>query len=369
MRRPPALWDAAAVRRRFQLAMLCAVLEGACRSPSSAGETADEPRRGVLPHGSSVQVNSTDVRLTRELEGAHPDAGVDVPDAARPSTPSSASAITLDHAAGMDVQRVLAVGNGQLYHLDGDHWQRLGFAGAEARDVVFSRGALWVLARGTGPNSGHALILRSVRGDDLSVVATPALGADCDPRALLVLRGSGFIVAGNHPSIVAVTGNDVTSLAGDLGLVRSVRMLRNDTIVAQHDAERVSIVRYGVVTPITLPDYLDTVADANGTSYLVHAHGEFSRGRPGREYSAVTTATPFVPRFALALPGERFIVVAAGGPLAEWRHHDWHLTPGDLPHDPIAVLMADPMLVVGRDGMVTAMEPGGPRAIVAPQRR
>ncbi len=285
------------------------------------------------------------------------------PDAAVPVAPRGSTGLSLEHAAGADIRRVLAVGGGQLYHLDGDHWQRLGFADAEARDVTYSHGALWVLARGTGPNIGRALILRSVRGDDLSVIASPMLGADCDPRVLLALRESDYIIAGNHPSLVAVNGNDITRLAGDIGPVISVRLLRDDTLVARHDDERVSIVRYGAVTALAVPDYLDTVVDTNGTSYLVHTHGEFSRGRPGREYAVATTATPFAPRLVLALPGERLLAIGSGGPFAEWRRHDWRVTEGDFPREPIAVLLTDPMLVVGRDGKVTALDPAGPRVV------
>jgi hypothetical protein len=273
----------------------------------------------------------------------------------------------LEHAAGPDVRRILAVGGGNLYRLDNDHWQRLAFTDAEARDVNYSHGAFYILARGVGANSGRALLLRTTRGDDLSVIAAPVLGPDSDPRVLVTVREGEYLVGGAHPAVAMLTDTGLNVLARDLVPMTSIRLMRDDTIIARHDSEHVSLVRYGAVTPVTVQDYLDTVVDTNGTSYLVHEHGEFSRGRPGREFAVATTGTPFVPRQVAAFAGERLIAVGAGGPYADWQHHDWRLLQGDFPRDPIAILPTEPISVVGRDGQVTVADPAGARVIARGQ--
>jgi hypothetical protein len=324
----------------------------------------DAPARVEIPR----RVALADVTPVR-IDAGSVDAGSAV-DAATATAAGSAArndAIVLEHAAGPDVRRILAVGGGHLYRLDGDHWQRLAFADAEARDVNFSHGAFYVLARGLGGNAGRALILRTARGDDLTVVSAPVLGPDSDPRVLVTMREGEYLVGGAHPALVMIGEAGTSVLARDLRPVISLRLMRDDTIIARHDREDVSLVRYGVVTPVTVGDYLDTAVDSNGTSYLVHEHGEFSRGRPGREYAVATTATPFLPRVVAAFAGERLLAVGERGPFADWEHHAWHVVQGDFPRDPIAILPTEPPAVVGRDGEVTVADPAGPRVIVRGQ--
>jgi len=284
--------------------------------------------------------------------------------APRPGQPGFA----LENAAALDSRRVLAIGNGHLYRLQRDRWILEALDGAEARDLVTGRNYFWILARGTAAARGRVLLLRTPNGVDLSTTASPLIDADVEPRSLVALSDSEFLVGGAHPSLFRWSGTTVAPLAPSLAPLISLRLLRDDSIIARHDSEHVSIVRMSNVTHMTVGDYLDTVVDRNGTSYLVHTHGQFVRDRPGREYSVATTAAPFEPRIAVALPGERLIVVGASGPYAEWRHNAWQVLAGDFPRDPIAVLPTDPISIVGRDGQITAADPAGARVLVAAAR-
>jgi hypothetical protein len=275
--------------------------------------------------------------------------------------------MALERVEALDAQRVMAYGNGELYRLAGDHWARLRLEGAEARDVVATRGALWVLAGGTGANAGRALILRSTNGETLVPVSAPLLGAASEPRALAVVRDGEYYVGGAQPALVHVTGDSVVPVPTAQPQVRALRWLRDEVLVADHGGGHFTILRWGEQSTAEMEDYLDTVTDPGGFGFLVHRDGTVVRGRPGREISAVAPAAPFAPRVAAILANGR-PAVAGSGSFATWTGRAWQLVPGAFPREPVALLPTQPPIVVGRSGETVAVEAEGPRAVVTATR-
>lgn len=295
-----------------------------------------------------------------------------LPDAAGPDTrdatakPSSHRVTrTLERVAALDAERVVAVCGGDLLRLATDRWIRTRLEGAEARDVVAARGALWALARGTGANTGRALILR-LREDRWIPVTTPMLGPESDPRVLAVVRENEHYIGGARPALVHVLGNQVRPIEVSMPVVVSLRWLRDETLVVGHGTQRFTIVRWGERTTVEQEDYFDMAQDPDGFGFMVRTDGSFVRGRPGREISVVALATPFPPRAVTILPSGRPAAVGTGGTLARWERQTWQSIVGPLPTDPLAILATEPALVVGRTGEVVAVQGSNVRWVVHP---
>jgi hypothetical protein len=298
------------------------------------------------------------------------DAGVAQDAAARRRAVARRPAFRVERVAGLDGARMFAISGEALFRVREGRWQPLSLDGGVARDVLALRGALWVLVEGRGDNAGRALILRSNDGDSLEPVwaVSNPLGQEAGTWAIraLALRAGAWVIAGARPALVRVEagGARVEFDAADASYQRAYG-LQDDSVVCTREDGDLDVLRYGTRTHVVSDGLLAGVFDLEGFGYVVHEDGAVWRGRPAKELRRVVGAASFEPRAAAVLRDGRVALVGAGGPFAMARGSSWQVVPGDWPTEPVAIVAAEPPLVVGRDGAVVAVEGQG-RTVVSP---
>jgi hypothetical protein len=278
----------------------------------------------------------------------------------------------IERVAGLDATRMFALSGEQLFHVRQGRWEPLSIDGGVARDVIATRGALWLLVEGRGHNAGRAWVLRSSDGDALTPVMVATLprtmdGGHWSVRAMSAV-GTGFVIAGSNPALVRVdsSGTRIEYEGGAVGYQR-VRVLADDAVVCTRDDGDIDVLRYGTRTTVASDGLLSVVTDVEGFGYVVHESGAVWRGRPAKEMRRVVGPAPFEPRVAAMLRDGRLALVGDAGPLALSRGAGWQVIPGDWPVEPVAILPGEVALVVGRDGRVVALEGQG-RPVIEPYR-
>jgi hypothetical protein len=302
------------------------------------------------------------------LSTAAPVHGTRSPASAPPSAPTHAeppSGLRLRRAAALAQGRVVAISaDGVIYRLAEDHWARVPLVGAEGTDVVAALGALWVLARGTGENSGTAVVLRTTDGVELTTAATASLGPESAPAALAVAQPREFYIGGESPALVRLLGTDMAPVPVGGTSVAALRLLHNDLVVALHGGTRLTVTRWGEGSSADVEGLVDVLAEPAGRGTTVVGRGVFEHGRPGRITGPWTTEAPFVPAVAAVLADGRPVVAGRGGAFAAWAGNAWHVLAGPFPRDPVAVLPSDPPLVLGATGALVALVDGEVRQLV-----
>lgn len=352
----------AAGSRTFGLAHALVCVAVACCQPTPPSvRTPDERRASVQDAGAqeSGALVGTDVARDSGVQGR-----------ALRTTASRARPFRVERVAALDAARIFAISDERLFRVRDGRWEQLSFDGGVARDVVASRGALWLLVEGRGDNAGRALVLRSGDGDQLALVQAVRAPSAADAGAwtvrALAVRGQTMYIAGSQPALVRVDASGVRLEYDGAVAYRSVRPLADDSIVCARVDGDLDVLRYGTRNTVVSDGLLETLADVEGFGYVVHEDGAVWRGRPAKELRRVVNAAPFEPRVAALLRDGRVALAGAGGPYALSRGVGWQVVPGDWPTDPAAIADTEPPLVIGRDGTVLAAEGQGRVVVRAP---
>lgn len=237
-------------------------------------------------------------------------------------------------------------------------WTARPLDGVQLRALALSRVGLFALGVGTGSNRGRVVVLSiDPRTRQLAPEAAAPFGPNVDPRALYAEREGVYWVGGEHPPLVrlpragAPQTMDVATEA-----VTALEHGRDDTLVALHGTSGVTLVRYGSVSRNEREDVFAMVrSPQTDNTFLVHTDGQFVRGRPGREFQALTDRAPSPPVLA-ALSGEDgALVYTRAGTLLRWGAGRWTELRAEGLREPVALLPVTPPLVVTASGAVFAV--------------
>lgn len=289
--------------------------------------------------------------------------------------PQTVTPITLSHVAALDSDHMLAIGGEQLLTVRDGRWVPLRLDGAIARDVRASAGALWVLAEGTGPNVGRALVLQSRDANGLSLwrAISPSL-ADRRPDhpwrpQVLAVRSPGptVWVGGVYPSLLRVDPQGTVHTEQDSDAVSYLYLesSADESVVGARVDGDFDVYRYGQRNTIVRANILQFILDRADNGHVLLVDGVLRRGRPGRAPRRMVGPAPIEPRTGVITLTGHAMIIAAGGPLATEIRGSWQVTPGDWPNEPLAITQTDPPMVVARDGQVLVVEGAG-RTVVQP---
>jgi hypothetical protein len=236
---------------------------------------------------------------------------------APPPPPSVEETFRIERVTATSPSRVFAIARGRLFRTLDGRWSELSIGGVSVRDVTAAQGAVWVLTRGSGANSGRVAVLRIAGTDDVTVATTFVTPGEHDPRALAVVSDHEFFVGGANPSLLRlrIWGALQSQAQAVASPVDGLLYMPDSMMLLRYEGGGAAMYRWGEVNAIEREGYLFSFTGAR-ESLMILRNGAVWRGRvweaalPGDQMSG---SSGIMPVTAATLRDERVVVIDAAG--------------------------------------------------------